>query len=901
MTFLSLAPLFALVPLAVSSSEGPPPILQPATYRSPDGHYTLDVDPSRRDGGGAGTYTVRKDGKVTWSGAKPWTMWEGLVTDAGFVAGYAYTEGFRDHRATGEFHAVILSPTGDVLADAKTKRTSSRMMHSAPDPLGTFVLHVPKADRVFVGVRVAGDAMTPPLEMWCFQLPDGKELFRKRPLESLEEDEHSRFLQAARVVPGTSLILTQWARLEFGQGASRYGARYALFDADLAKQWELVRPTDCNSKDDKEQDRFWDLACSGKLLLDGNEPERFAIWAPASGERLNFRVSTQAVARNGTSDTKPEWTVSELGKEPYVEPKAPAPAESPSISLAAIEVHDLEASDAGDSPLGEIAEFAPETATTFRVVRRAREPGHFALVHVDLSCKVTSEHAVVLDGVDPELRPQWYPVTDHSWIVTQSPYGEGAKATAWNVDDRTGVVVRLESFDAPFVQDVAGFGDGRFVVLAQEKGKYTMQDVVIACDAKGARLWTLEQDYASKGEGALFSPEAVAVTGTGRVCVLDNIKKSLQFFDASGKFQQFVDLEKAFGQEPNYPSGLEWDSDGGVLVDDFDGQPRLWRLDAGGVVRSKMSPRLADGRVIEALPRRARIAPDGRMWSTDGGRLYRLDAQGVVDLEIGAKLSADVLGKPSAIAIDLLGRALIQDEDTGAVHVFDERGKRLFVCKPEPADFGTVSSIAHLAALPDGGVLVENGSGFQASSYLTFDAQGRRTAMRKDLPDNLSVSPTSGARAGTRYGGHLVFVDDAWKVRKDVERKPDRRWLVSPEGPAMGPDGTIAVVDGPEFMSRNEEPPVIALYSKDGEPIRVVPILADVHAYRVALGRDWAVLSSYGPECRLVKLDDGSVKRFVLPASDAKNQRIGFGFSPDGTELRVLDATSRKLHRFALP
>lgn len=901
MTFLSLASLFALVPLASSSSEGPPPILQPATYRSPDGHFTLDVDPSRRDGGGAGTYTVRKDGTVTWSGSKPWTMWEGLVTDAGFVAGYAYTEGYRDYRATGEFHAVILSPTGDVLADAKTKRTSSRMMHSAPDPQGTFVLHVPQADRVFVGVRVAGEVMKPPLEVWCFQLPDGKELFRKRPLESLEEDEHSRFLQGARVVPGTSLILTQWSRLEFGHGASRYGARYALFDADLATQWELVRPTDCNSKDDAEQDRFWNLACSGKLLLDGNEPEHFAIWSPASGERLSFRVAMQAIPRDGAPDAKPTWTVSELGKEPYVEPKAPAPVEPPSISLATIGVHDLEAGDAGDSPLGEIDAFAPETATTLRVVRRGREHGHVTLLHVDLACKITSEHAVVLDGADLELRPQWYPISDHSWIVTQSPYGEGAKSTAWSVEDRTGAVARLESFDAPFVEDVAGFGDGRFVVLAQEKGKYTAQDVVIACDAKGARLWTLEQDYNAKAEGALFSPEAVAVTGTGRVGVLDNIKKSLQFFDENGKFQQFVDLEKAFGQEPNYPIGLEQDSDGGVLLDDFGGQPRLWRIDAGGNVRSKLSPRLADGRMLEALPRRARVAPDGRLWSTDGGRLYRLDASGVVELEIGAKLSADVLGKPSALAIDLLGRALIQDQDTGAVHVFDESGKRLFVCKPEPADFGNVSSIDHLAALPDGGVLVENGSGFQSSSYVTFDAQGRRTAMRKDLPDNLLVSPTSGARAGTQHGGHLVVVDDAWKVRKDVERKADRRWLVSPVGPAMGPDGTIAVVDGRGFMSFAEEPSVIAFYTKDGDPIRIVPLPGIVRTYQVALGRDWAVLSSYESECRLVKLDDGTVKRFVLTGSDAKNQRVHFGFSPDGKELRVLDATSRKLHRFALP
>jgi hypothetical protein len=69
----------------------------------------------------------------------------------------------------------------------------------------------------------------------------------------------------------------------------------------------------------------------------------------------------------------------------------------------------------------------------------------------------------------------------------------------------------------------------------------------------------------------------------------------------------------------------------------------------------------------------------------------------------------------------------------------------------------------------------------------------------------------------------------------------------------------------------------------------------------VALGRDWAVLPSFGPDCLLVKLADGQVKRFVLPDSEGKGLAACFGFSPDGTELRVLDVTSRKLHRFALP
>lgn len=891
MLLVPLAPLLTLALASTSSSEGPPPILQPRTYTSPDGHFTVAVDPSRRDGGGSGTYTVKKDGAQVWTAAKPWTLWEGIVTDAGFVAGFAYTEGYRDHQAKGEFHAVILSPKGDVLTDVKTKRTSSRMMHSAPDPIGQCVLHVPGADRVFVGVHVAGDGDMPPLEFWCFQLPDGKELFRKRPKDALEADEHTGMLHVARVVSGTPLILTQWSRLEFGSGKSRYGARYALFDADLAKQWELVRPNDCNSEDDDEQDRFWNFSWKGLLLPEVSEPKRFAIWSPADGERSNFQVSPEPVARQGAPNAKSTWTVTELAPEQYAEPESPAPPNVPSIQLEQRAVVDLEsAASGGDSPLGEIVGFAPESPEMQRVVRKGAKAGEFALLHVDLSGKVVSEHAIVLDRVDAELNPQWYPITDHSWIATQSPYGEGAKAVAWSVDDRTGAAKRLDAFDCPSVDDVAGFGDGRFVVLATERAKYTSHEMVIAFDAEGARLWTLEQDYNTKSDSALFSPEAVAITSAGHVWVLDNIKKSLQVFDGGGQFKQLIDLEKAFGQEPNYPSGLEWDTDGGVLLDDFGGKPRLWRLDAGGVVKKKIAPRFADGREIEELPRNARIAPDGRVWSTDSGRLFRLDEKGVVDLEIGAKVSADVLGVPSATAIDVFGRVLIQDEKTGAVHVFDENGKRLFVCKPETGDIGNTSSIASLAALRDGGVIVECDKG----GYLTFDARGKRTALLKGLPGDIVVSPASGIAAGTRYGGQLVLMDDALKQTKIVERKSNGHWLGNPVGPAMGPTGSIAVVDG-------GDPAVIALFKKNGEPDRVVALPRTARGYNLALGRDWAALSSYGADCFLVKLADGEVKRFGLPGAEGEKVSARFGFSADGTELRVLEEKARKLHRFALP
>ena len=76
-------------------SEGPPPVLNPKTYKSPSAEFELFVDPSTMNGQGEGTYRLTRKGKVVWSGKHPFTLWEAGVTDVGIVAGYAYTHGWR--------------------------------------------------------------------------------------------------------------------------------------------------------------------------------------------------------------------------------------------------------------------------------------------------------------------------------------------------------------------------------------------------------------------------------------------------------------------------------------------------------------------------------------------------------------------------------------------------------------------------------------------------------------------------------------------------------------------------------------------------------------------------------------------------------------------------------------
>ena len=51
-----------------------------------------------------------------------------------------------------------------------------------------------------------------------------------------------------------------------------------------------------------------------------------------------------------------------------------------------------------------------------------------------------------------------------------------------------------------------------------------------------------------------------------------------------------------------------------------------------------------------------RVAPDGRFWTSDRKRVYRLDDAGVAEVVLGVEPAADELAASSQAGIDVLGR-----------------------------------------------------------------------------------------------------------------------------------------------------------------------------------------------------------------------------------------------------
>jgi hypothetical protein len=877
-----LAPLLLLL---ISSPQAfGPEALQPYRRTSPDNHWALSVDPTARDGSGPAKYRFTHDGKDAWSGEKPWTFWDAIVTDDGFSAGYAYSQGGVRMFAEGEFHAVILAPDGSVRLDDVRKREFSHFEHEPPDPLGQGIFEQPDLRRIVFRIRDP-DVNRRNEAWWCFRMPEAKEEFRKGSRDALKSGDPTDMVIAARGLPGTGLTLVEWRIFDW----PRMGLRFSLLDAELAPVWDLARPVELMGPDDQATDEMQTAVYRRGTLLEEPSKGGFAIGLPKSGEKIRFAVDVDAG----------HATVHEIGREAWSLPADPKPArrlaDLPVTLLPSRGDFRIATGSRAGSPIREVAAFDVSVPGVLRVVRREKDRS-YTMLRVDASEKTLLERRVEIPDSTPDREPRFWSFGPDAWLATDSPFEQGARARAWRIEEATGDATPLADFDCPFVDDVAAPGPDRFVAIATEHEKYTSTKLLRAFDAKGALLWEIEQDLNSNEPGDLFSPEAVAVTSRGQVAVVDVIRHTVQFFDAEGEFRSKIELEKSWGVEPRYPCAVCADEGGGILVLDSAGDPSLYRMDADGTVRSKFSPRFPDGKVTPELARNARVGSDGRVWTTDGQRLLRLDANGVVDLQLGTQAVEGILAEPSAVDVDVFGRVLVQDKATCAVHVFDGKGKDLFVCRPLPEDFKEANPIAHLGATRDRGVLAQ--SGF-AKGFVQFGPDGsrKRTLVIERGLGRVVGSPASDDLFATGFGGGITLLGADLSEHGRLERAPDGAWLCG--GPtAAGPDGAVAVWQSADPNGSSE----LVLFEKpDPNAARALPLPAEARCSNLALGRTWAAVSGWGNDVLLVRRTDGKPVRFQVSGEAGNKESWRFGFDPEEDELIAVDADSLRIRRFALP
>jgi hypothetical protein len=796
----------------------PPSVLNPKTYRSPAGAYTLTVDPSGMSGKGKASCRLTRGAQVMWAKELPFTFWQAAVTDDGLAGGYAYSEGY-DSLAGGDFRVVLLDQQGNVRMGHSDRRALVIMPGPAvPFGLGLFL--DPANDRMLV--RVCAPAEDDRETWQTYRLSDGADAGRFRPRPPVPKENTGAFVADARPVAGTPLTLVHWRVTEYKSppARNRSGAQFALHDLRGQSVWHVDLPVEYGDDVDAAERLAEPSDCGAILHTD--QPGQFEIRCIADRARVTFAVG---------ADSEGGWSVREIGRAPDSPPEVPT-VEGPVISpklLQRLRTARLvleQPKQAVRDVMGLLVD-GRGRLVFLRDDRHGR-----TLVILDQTRRLVGEVDLTADAIRKNDRPPHFAWVGGDRFVVVSSDWQIDRAEAWWVDASTGQVSEVTGFDCQEVKGLAGAGDGGFVVLVdwleQFASGYVPRSAVHRFDAAGRQIWSLPADF-SQEPGKLFSPTDVAVTSTGRVAVLDVIRHTVSLFDAAGTFERVIDLEVTLGRKPNYPCHLTADLEGGLVVEDFHGSSPILRLHADGTVHEQLTARFADGRTSSGL-QSVRVAPDGRLWTTDGHALLRLAPDGTVDTVVGGDPDPTALGTIATLAVDGRGGFYAVDGRTGTVHAFDPVGSPVRQFPPRPLDFEIGMRSPDLTVSGTGEVFL--GDPLE-KRRLRFAADGTHLGWESNLFDDVTESwhfVPGGTRRWVRTYHDVRLVDGERTVVQTIARRPDGNWLERPAQVSVAEDGSAAVgarPANPSSMGR----PVVNLYTKDGDPIRTFALPPPVGEY----------------------------------------------------------------------
>lgn len=854
--------------------------LQPRTYASPSGGWSLRVEPLTRDGTGEADYTLSGGGREAWKKRHAFALWDACVTDDGRVAGYAYVGRDADAPAGGSLHAVVLSPKGEALLDESHEREMSGFMHQPGNPraLGLFVQ--PELGR-FV-LRVADEDLNRQAESWwAYDLASGAPLFQERPKLALGHGAAVRNACAVRAIPRTPLVLVQWYRFETSVEPWSIGVVFELLDAERRSVWRLELPHDYESQGDSgtEQRRPW-FEWAQRSAIHGTDPGRFELHHVAEGLRVRYAIEAGASGA---------WAVSESARESYREETPPGPAVGEPIRLALRREVTLAGAARPEPEIRDVLAFGFDAHGRLRFARGERSGA--TLVQLSENGEVRRATPLTFElGESEEV--VWFPLAPPRWLAVRQSWEQGTRARAWLVDEITGARAEIPDFPHHEVERAADLPGDRLVVLGTGG--------LVAFGANGTLAWRVRGD--TEGAPRPLAGQDMAVTSEGKVAVLGNGRDLVQVFSADGEHVDTIDLASAWGKDPNYPSSIVPDRDGGVLIHDFNGEPALWRMGLDGGVRAKLDARMRDGQAREEYRRAARVAPDGRLWTTDGHEFVRLDEQGVADLQLGQPAMLGELQSPGSAMIDsTFARLLVVDDRTRALHVFDGEGQRVLLCRPRPEEVAALRFPLRMLCDSAGGALAAKSR--HTNRHLRFGADGESRGVEKLAGVDTVFVPGREAYWSVVHGAPALVGPDG-RHHIDIPKLPDGRWWRAIEDLSVSADGSLVVLDlprSPNGLQREPGEGLVARYDAGGKPLGEHALPETMQPSVLSHAGRWILLSYYGPPAWLIDTRDGSLRPIELGDAVDSKLAVAFGLSPDGRELWALQAEARRLLRFALP
>jgi hypothetical protein len=892
----------------------PMPDLNPTTYKSPSGKFSLTVEPTDPSGGGPANYRCIDGTNTVWSGGLPFTLYKGAISDTGVVAGYGYTHGpegymsIQHKRGPGDFLVVILDATGKVRLNEATKRPKSQMqpMHSLDDPVGCGLILDEANDRLIVRVEVHDQGTSE--SWWVYKLSTGKRQPTQFPIKTHRNPGQpnfvSEFVLDAKLIRGTSLILVHYWRFDGGLPGG-VGSRFALIDLDGKTVWSKLLPQDYGQLDEnpeveKVHDGLRDWIRTYGGILNADEDSKFAVYFASEAKRVIFEV------KRGGPDG---WTVTEVAQSPFsysTAPARPEPSQSRPLDLATVPERELRSLPSlvfrgGNTPprptIRGVGDFVIDGAGRLAFLRE--DDNQAAFVLVDPSGKVIRELPLNLEPTSEHSHWGGYGWVGGDFIVTRSDFRGSDKCRAWRLDMQAGTATRLEGFDCPPVERLAGSVNGSFVVFAKLFEKYTIEDSVLGFNDRAKRLWTLKEDFNNKGPERLFSVQDIALTTADEVAVLEGIINEVKFFDRDGKVLRQIDLEKTWHHKPNYVSKITRDIEGGVVVEDSQGSPPFVRMKRDGTVRGGLTPKFSDGRRVDAH-NGIETAPDGKLWTSDSHSLLRLNESGVVDRVLGETPTTDQLGPIAGLFVDPRGRIYIVDSRTGSIHVFDATGQFSHVCATKPSDFGERIWSPQITFDGQSRVYLGVGNAMPGAEnkrpFARFSEKGERQE-NVMMPMGESQYQIATGNVLTLEFKQLRLVDSTGKTILSILRGANGNWLEHPQAAAIAPNGAIAVL----AHSRSDRRLTINLYKANGDPVRTILLPNSIDGYpRLAYDGQHVVLAA--DKMVLIFDEVGTpIQRSAIPFKMPRGNFYYPYILAGGRDLAFFDGKTLELKRYSMP
>jgi hypothetical protein len=788
------------------------PHVHPYTQASPSGAWRLSVMPTDPEGKGAATYALARDGARVFEAKLPHTLRECVVTDAGLAIGYAYDTGYMGWG--GNLVVCSIDPGGTLkVADTVARDGPAAAVDPPPpgEPRGMGVLLDTVTNRVIVRTAASFDEV--PANWLVYDATNGA----KRPAVTPPQPTRcgsgfSREIDA-RVIPDTGLIVVQWMDWRInGQSAV-----FDVLDASATPVWS--RRIDDEYANLGPGWRWWDLLEQQVRQLDVG-PSSFSITSYADAKRTDY-----ALARNGDAG----WSVAERGSAPAT-PKATVTAP------AALDITPGELNDLGTITLG-ARHAAPAITGVHSLCFDDR--GRIGWVRWDESAAEPSarfvlasrEGAVVADHVlklPPQRSsplPQCTWLVGERWLITRTVYAENSTSSgeAWFFDANTGVLTRIENLTLGSVECARAFPDASFAILSRAFGDYTIRDGVTRCAPDGKVVTaTLEPGY---GRGENISDIAVLSDGSLARLVGVALNTAVKIARPGADNDEVLDVAQVLGNnagaEQSYIADIRADKDGGFILYDSANKNLLHRIDAHGKCWQSFhvtGPKGEPFRLYDAFA----VDPDGRVWASDGFRLYRCGPDGKADLALGGPAEGE-MAEPVALTLDGESNIYALEAGTAAVHVFSPTGEPTRVMRPDPAAASTQDALAWIAVDPDG--TVRTRMGYEAP-VVTYSPKGEYVGAEVPSPEWATdrVAKWDPVRGGAwdRDGATLRRLDALGNPVKTIQHRPDGAWIVHVEDADAAPDGSLALVctepDPARWLSFGQGPMWLCHYAPDGSP-----------------------------------------------------------------------------------